>query len=76
MSITVNFAAHMNTSDCQFASFAHLRDVLRSIAFAPVYRMRSHENEFGRIVSRELLAVADDGREHYLGNVTLEGDRQ
>lgn len=76
MSITVNFAHHMSTEDRSFESFAHLRDFLRSIAFAPVYRMRSHENESGRIVSRELLALAEDSKELYLGNVVLEGDRQ
>lgn len=76
MPITVNFANHMNTADRSFESFAHLRDTLRSIAFAHVYRIRSHKNECGRVVSRELLAVADDGQEQYLGNLTLAGDHQ
>lgn len=76
MSIAVSFASHMNTEDKVFENFSQLRDHLRSVAFSYFYRMRSHQNEHGRVVSRELLAVADDGRETYLGNVTMDGDTQ
>ncbi len=76
MSITVSFASHVPCRERSFESFSHLHEQLRSVWFSPFYRMRSHENEFGRVTSRELLAVADDGRETYLGNVYLLGDKQ
>lgn len=82
MAITVQYSSEMLhdhstlNAEMKYESFSHLRDVLKTYAFAPIYRMRSHANEFGRIISRELLAVMDDGREYYLGNVVLIGDRQ
>lgn len=77
MSLKVSFAHHVpGKSDRHFENFPHLREQLRSIWFSPSYRMRSHSNEFGRTISRELLAVADDGRETYLGSMELQGDKQ
>ena len=82
MSITVQFTTSMlrdNASlnaEMVFENFTHLRDAIRPFAFAPVYRMRSHENSHGRITSREFNAVMCDGREVYLGNITMEGDTQ
>lgn len=76
MSITVSFARHVSSSKHSFENFSHLREQLRSIWFSPFYRMRTHKNEFGRVVSRELLAVADDGRETYLGNIEMIDDKQ
>ena len=82
MTITVQFTASMlrdNASlnaEMVFENFTHLRDFIRSFVFAPVYRMRSHENSHGRITSREFNAVMGDGREFYLGNITLKGDTQ
>ena len=54
-----------------FDSFTALRDFIRPYAFAHTYRMRPHRNAFGRVTSREFLAVAEDGREFYLGNLVI-----
>lgn len=73
--ITVQFSAAMltryKTLDAErvFDNLTHLRDTLHTYAFAPVYRVRTYQNEFGRTVSKSLLAVYDGGQEEYLGEV-------
>lgn len=52
-----------------FEGIGELRDYLRTVHFAPTYRIRTHQNEHGRVTSRLLLAVYDDGREFFLGNL-------
>lgn len=54
-----------------FDTFEALRDFIKPYAFAHTYRMRTHQNEHGRVTSREFLAVADDGREFYLGDLVI-----
>lgn len=82
MSITVQFSVSMLkdypslTDEMTFENFRHIREFIQSYVLAPIYRMRSHENEFGSIVSREFLAVKDDGQEFYLGNIIMPGDKQ
>ena len=72
--INVSFAIELNSPDRSFENFKQLADHLKSIAFAPSYRMRTNKNEFGRVVSRDILAVYNDGTEKYLGGVHLSGD--
>ena len=76
MAITVEFTRDIAAKDTDFVSFQHLRDFLRSICFASKYRVRSYENEFGRISRRDLFGVSKNEEEHYIGNIIMSGDRQ
>ena len=75
MSVTVSFSREMCADHATlpasktFENHNHLRDTLRMYVFAPVYRIRTHLNEFGLVTSKLLLAVMDDGREHYIGEI-------
>ncbi len=83
--ITVEFSnsfclAHPSVkSEREFENFTHLREVMRQIHFAKKYRMRTHENEFGRVTHRDFFAVYESETpevEVYLGNIVLTGDKQ
>lgn len=83
MSITVQFShqmlnqyQHSLKSEMKFKDFSHLREFISSYIFAPIYRMCSQQNDFGRIIKREFFAVKNDGQKIYLGNIVLDGDKQ
>lgn len=73
--ITVEFSAAMLhtypslSAKRTFEDFCHLRSTMQSYSFAPVYRIRTDQNEFGRITAKKLLSIDNDGQEHYLGEI-------
>lgn len=52
-----------------FDNLVAVRDFIKPYVFAATYRIRTQHDERGVVTSRALLAVADDGREFFIGGV-------
>lgn len=72
MPVTVHFTKpYLGRVEDTFENFTHLREILLSYYFAPVYRMKTHRDEWGKTTGRDLYAVHNDGTEVYIGGIEL-----